>query len=1256
MLFLAAFQSLLFRYSGQADISVGTPIANRNRPEIEGLIGFFVNTLVIRTVFSKDSSFSNILKQVRENSLGAYAYQDIPFEMLVDEIQPERDLSHTPLFQAMFLMQNISEQAILLPELKISTLDMDTKISMFDITLVISEMEDGFFAGVEYNVDLFERTSIERMMNHFERLLEDIVRYPERTPEAIAVISGNETVTYDELNRRANQLAHYLRSQGIGPEALVGVSMDRSTEMMVGLLGILKAGGAYVPLDPSYPSDRLSYVIKDANVRIILTNERVGKHITNTKTQIITVDSDWERISQEGEQNPTDMDISAGNLAYVIYTSGSTGVPKGVMVEHQSVVNHNFAVINDYEITPEDRVLQFATINFDTAVEEIFPTWLAGATLVLRNDDVLLSAEELKSLVETHGITVLNLPTAYWHEWVYELLITNQRLSDSLRLVVIGGEKCLKERYENYLQVGGDACDWLNTYGPTEATIISSLYEPQAELDQLSEVPIGRPIANTRLYILDEYLHAVPVGVRGELCIGGDGVTRGYLNSSISTAKQFVPDPYSVIPGSRMYRTGDLVRYLPDGNIEFSGRVDHQVKVRGFRIEINEIEAVLEQYETIREAVAWVREDDGIKKLIGYIVPDHLENPPIIVDIREYLGNRLPEFMIPTAFVILDELPLKPNGKVDRNALPEPEFKREDLGGDFVAPSNKEEDILVEIWEKVLGTPEGESIGVHDNFFELGGDSILSIQIIARANQAGISITPKDMFEAQTIYKLAKITGREKYIHAEQGVVTGSVPLTPIQHNFFGQELINPHHWNQVLMLDIRSEEDSDAKKREEAVRSQLDQALRHVLIHHDVLRMRFEFDNSSWTQSNADVDENIQFEWVDMSVYEKGERIKIMEEISADYQSTLDINKGPLIRVVYFDFGTSTSSCLLFIIHHLAVDGISWRIILEDFQTAFLQLQNNVQVSLPQKTTSYQYWAQILTDYSRTEEIKHDLDYWVETTKFSNPSLPLDHSNGDNFEESVQNIRIVIDREDTLTLLQEVPKAYNTEITDVLLTALVMTFNKWTRASSLFVNLEGHGREDITIRDTEYVQDKMRIDGIGEALVSIKEQLRKIPNRGFTYGILRYLGPWADELLCDVDGKKLFVQPQVSFNFLGKVDEGMINPSSGADTDQSQNLFLGLSDNNFGPVRSPIDKREHLIDIISSVTNGQLLFEWIFSENYHKRETIQELVDSYVYFLHEITTHCLSRESVAYTPSDFEDVDMDQEDLDAILDELGEF
>jgi non-ribosomal peptide synthase protein (TIGR01720 family) len=533
------------------------------------------------------------------------------------------------------------------------------------------------------------------------------------------------------------------------------------------------------------------------------------------------------------------------------------------------------------------------------------------------------------------------------------------------------------------------------------------------------------------------------------------------------------------------------------------------------------------------------------------------------------------------------------------------------------------------------------------------------------------------MFEAQTIYELALKAGSAREIHAEQGIVTGSVPLTPIQHHFFSQELKNPHQWNQALMLDIRSEEDSDTKKREEAVRSQLEQALQHILIHHDVLSMRFEKDNSNWTQSNADIDEYIPFEWVDMSAYEKGERITRMEEISADYQSTLNISGGPLIRVIYFDFGPSAYSRLLFIIHHLAVDGISWRIILEDFQTVFLQLNNNMQVSLPLKTTSYRYWAKSLIDYSRTEEIKQDLDYWVETTMFSNPPLPHDHSNGENLEESAQNIRIVINREDTLTLLQEVPKAYNTEITDVLLTALVMTFNKWTGVSSIFVNLEGHGREDITMRNTEHVNDKMGIDisrtvgwftslfpirlsvgtmdGIGEALASIKEQLRKIPNRGFTYGILRYLSPWADKLLCDIDGNKLFVQPNVSFNFLGKVDEGMINPSTAADIDRSQDFFLGLSENNFGPVHSPINKRDHLIDIISSVTNGQLRIEWIYSENYYKQETIQELADSYVRFLLEITTHCLSRESVVYTPSDFEDVDMDQEDLDAILDELGE-
>jgi amino acid adenylation domain-containing protein/non-ribosomal peptide synthase protein (TIGR01720 family) len=1349
MTLLAAFQVLLYRYSHETDMNIGTPIANRNREEIESLVGFFVNTLVLRGDLSGNPTFTELLDRVYKTTVEAYDNQDVPFEHLVDELNLERVMSHTPLFQVMFTLQEAPARTIDLTGLSIEPIELDSGTAKYDLIFTMVDRGDILRGVVEYNLDLFKGATIERFVNHFNVLLEGIIEdveipisnlpiltLPEsdillnqwgrgHKPEGLvqfeppgeledeprrqtlhrlferqvklsgqsrAVVEvdpnlGENSLTYDELNKMANQLAHYLIKSGVGQNDLVGLLVERSLDLFIGILGIWKAGAAYLPLDPSYPIDRLNFMLEDAHVQILLSQMSLHGHPLIKKIhgfggetqsdgiRTIYLDEDWGKNFGKESIDNLEIDIGGESLAYVIYTSGSTGKPKGVMIEHHSTINLWMGLSDAiYVHHPGEglRVSLNAPLPFDASVQQLVML-LSGHTLFVIPQEVRLDGSSLLDFIQQTKLDVLDCVPSQLKLLLDAGLLENGDWKPS---VLLPGGEVIDEQIWSRL-VGQDEVDFFNMYGPTECSVDSTICRIMDYPDQPS---IGRPILNGSVYVLDSYLRPVPVGVAGELCIGGAGVGRGYLRRPALSAEKFVPDPYSEnSDGARLYRTGDLVRYRPDGYLEFLGRIDHQVKVRGFRIELGDIEATLLEYQSMKEVAVIVREDKpGEKQLVAYYVreskPQESVESLTIGELRGFLKEKLPDFMIPSIFVTLDSMPLTPNAKIDQKALPQPEGIRPELDTTLVAPSTEVEEKLVNIWADVLGL---DALGIHDNFFELGGDSILSIQIISRARQESIHLTPRDMFEAQTIYELALKAGSAREIHAEQGIVTGSVPLTPIQHYFFGQELVNPHHWNQALMLDIRSEEDSNTKKREEAVRSQFEQALQHILIHHDVLRMRFEFDNSSWTQSNVDIDEYISFEWVDMSAYEKGERIKVMEAMSADYQSTLNINTGPLIRVIYFDLGPSASSRLLFIIHHLAVDGISWRIILEDFQTAFLQLINNAQISLPQKTTSYRYWAQSLIDYSRTEEIKDDLDYWVEATKLSNPPLPLDHSIGENFEESAQNIRIVLDREDTLTLLQEVPKAYNTEITDVLLTALVVTFNKWTGANSLIVNLEGHGREDITIRNTEDVHDKMGIDisrtvgwftslfpirlsaggvdSIGEALVSIKEQLRKIPNRGFTYGILRYLSPWADELLCDIDGNKMFVQPSVSFNFLGKVDEGMINPSTAADTDRSQNLFLGLSENYLGPVHGPLNKREHLIDIISSVTNGQLRIEWIYSENYHKRETIQELADSYVRFLLEITTHCLSRESVVYTPSDFEDVDMDQEDLDAILDELGE-
>jgi len=660
MTLLAAFQTLLYRYTGQSDICVGTPIANRNRSEIEDLIGFFVNMLVLHTDLSGNPSFQELLGRVREVALGAYAHQDLPFEQLVEALQPERSLSHQPLFQVMFVVHDASMTTLELPGLTLSSLEMDSETAKSDLTLSIADGEQGLMGSLEYNTDLFETATITRMLGHFQTLLEGIVANPDqrlsdlplltpaerhtllvewndtqvdypkdvcihqlfeaqvdRTPDAIAVVFEDKQLTYRELNRRANQVAHHLRSLGVGPDTLVGICVERSLEMVVGLLGILKAGGAYVPLDPAYPQERLAFMLEDSQVPVLLTQQRLVEKLPEHQACILCLDTDWELIAQESKENPLS-GVRAENLVYTIYTSGSTGTPKGVLIAHQALVNHSITAAKAYQLQPDDRILQFASISFDVAAEEMFPSWLSGSTVVIRPEQLLVLANFLQFL-EQEKLTVLNLPTSYWYEWVSELSHSAAKLPPTLRLVIVGTEQALPEQLALWQKLVGDSASadsfasrvrWINAYGLTEATIGATIYEPVTcqENQQISCVPIGRPIANTLIYLLDQHLNPTPVGVPGELHISGVGLARGYLNRPELTAEKFIPNPFSQEPGARLYKTGDLARYLPNGNIEFLGRIDHQVKLRGFRIELGEIEAVLKQHPAVQEAVVLVKE------------------------------------------------------------------------------------------------------------------------------------------------------------------------------------------------------------------------------------------------------------------------------------------------------------------------------------------------------------------------------------------------------------------------------------------------------------------------------------------------------------------------------------------------------------------------------------------------------------------------------------------------------------------------
>ncbi|MDZ8224136.1 non-ribosomal peptide synthetase [Nostoc sp. ChiVER01] len=1288
MTLLTAFDILLYRYTGQSDILVGTPIANRDRSEIEGLIGFFVNTLVMRTNLAGDPSFSELLGRVRQITLGAYTHQELPFEMLVEALQPERNLSHTPLFQVMFALQNAPMSKLELAGLTISFLTAESKTTKFDLSLSMYNSGTGLVGVWEYSTDLFDSSTIERMTGHFVTLLEGIVANPKerisqlpmltqveqhqllvewnstqvdypfdkcihelfeeqvkRTPDAVAIIFDNQQLTYQQLNCRANQLAHYLQSLGVKPDTLVGICVERSLLMVVGLLGILKAGGAYVPLDPDYPQERLSFMLEDAQVPVLLTQQQLLEKLPQHQAQVVCLDTDWQSISLSSQDNAI-VQLTVGitkvqttNLAYVIYTSGSTGRPKGVLISHGAIANHCCIIQQAYALVQSDRVLQFASINFDASLEQIFPTLIVGACLILRGSDVWTPTNFQKIILD-FGLSVVNLPTAYWQqlaqEWVKtQVLDTNSKL----RLVVVGGDIILPEYVTQWQQSPMSCVRLVNAYGPTETTITATLFEILPQLSQdinLKKIPIGRPLPNRNIYILDTYLQPVPIGVPGELYIGGVGLAKGYLNLPQLTSEKFIPNPFSTNPNSRLYKTGDLVRYLSDGNIEYLGRIDNQVKIRGFRIELGEIETVLSQHGDVKASCVIVCEDTpGNKRIVAYVVP-HQGQIPTVNQLRSFISGQLPAYMMPHAFVMLESLPLLPNGKVDRRALPAPDFRGE-LEVSFVGPRTPIEGMLAQIWAEVLRL---EQVGIYDNFFELGGDSILSIQIISRAKQIGLHLALKQLFAHQTIAELATVANIVNAIAVEQGLVTGTLPLTPIQHYFFEQNFPEPHHFNQSFLLSVPSDLEPELLK----------QVLQQLLAHHDALRLRFTQYESTWQQIHSAVNDNISFSQIDLSELPESEQQTAIETKAASFQASLNLSEN-LVQVAFFHLGIDKRARLLIVIHHLVVDGVSWRILLEDLQTAYQQLAQGKAIALTAKTTSFKDWSEKLTAYAQSIALKSEVAYWLNESRAAVPSIPVDHTQGANTVASASTVSVSLNEIETRALLQDVPKAYNTQINDVLLTALVLVLAKWTNSSSVLFNLEGHGREDIvdgvdlsrtigwfTTIFPVFVE-LQATENPADALKSVKEELRAIPNKGIGYGLLRYLSQDA-EIAAQVQA---FGQTEISFNYLGQFDQ-LLNTSS----------WMQPASESAGQSQSLQNNRAHLLDINSIIAGERLQIEWIYSTNIHQHATIATLAQDFVKILQGLIAHCSSPESGGYTPSDFPLVNLNQLELDQLLTSLG--
>jgi amino acid adenylation domain-containing protein len=794
---LSSFEIFLHRLTGQEDLVVGIPAAGQAATGMYNLVGHCVNLLPLRTRLDSEQTFSEYLQNRRSAVLDAYDHQQFTFGNLVQKLNLPRDSSRIPLVSVIFnIDQGLEGDQIPFAHLEVEFISNPRASENFELAVNLTEFKDRFILEWEYNTNLFTEQTACRHIEAFETLLSGIVKAPaqriaelpflptadwqkiqkwnanksdyprnatihelfeaqvQRSPDAVAVTFQHQALTYQELNQRANQLANYLKSRGVGPDHLVGICLKRSLEMAIAFLGILKAGAAYVPLDPDYPKDRLEFMVQDSQLQILLTSEDLKSVLSPSDISTVCLDSDWSAIEEASSENPHS-EVSSENLAYVIYTSGSTGTPKGVLIEHKGLVNHCWAIAQEFELSERDRVLQFASISFDIAVEEIFPTWIRGATLVLRPDEVVASISDFLRFIDQEKITILDLPTTYWHTWMSQVELVDEALPDSVRLVVVGGEKASSIAYAAWKQVSGERCRWINTYGPTETTVTATLYDPITSVHQdiSSDIPIGKPIANAEVYVLDRNRQPVIVGMPGELYIGGAGVARGYLNRPELTQERFVPDPFSNHDSAFLYRTGDLVRYLPDGNLTFLGRIDHQVKIRGFRVELGEIEAAMMQHPEVLQSVAIVKEESPEdKRLVGYVVAQS-PSEDLINDLRRSLKQKLPEYMVPVGLVVLETLPLLPNGKVDLKALPAPDYSLSRASNEFVAPQTETEIQVSTIWVEILKL---DRVSLNDNFFELGGHSLLAAQVIARLRKTfSVDISLRNLFEDPTVLGLA---------------------------------------------------------------------------------------------------------------------------------------------------------------------------------------------------------------------------------------------------------------------------------------------------------------------------------------------------------------------------------------------------------------------------------------------------------------------------------------------------------------------
>ncbi|MDC0716420.1 non-ribosomal peptide synthetase [Nannocystis bainbridge] len=1254
MAWYAALAAVLSRYSGQQDFGLGAVVANRQIAGTEGMLGFFTNTVVLRTDLAGDPTFAELLARARRTALDAYEHQALPFDVVVQDQGLARQAGENPLFDVTFFEvtpPTTGAAAGWSPRLGAVPEGVTTAKNALAVS--VQHTAEGTVVEVLYDTTRVSRIAAERLCGHLSTLVTDAAAHPDRrvselelltdeeieklaawndspptdpaarciheliaeqavrAPQAVALEQDGQPLSYGEFEAQVNRLAHHLRALGVGPEVRVALCVQRSFDMVIGLVAILKAGGAFVPLDPSYPPDRLSLLLAEAGAPVLLTHAAIEGRLATPNVTVVRLDVDaaqWASLPT----TPPASGVTLDHANYVVFTSGSTGKPKPVINEHRGLAARVAFQRRHIAVHPGDRILFSAAIAFDGAIVDWMLSLCNGATCVLPSN-ALDAVEGIAECLEHRAITFSFIPPA--------MLRVLRCRAPALRHITLAGDKtspALVAQWAEGRQV-------LNSYGPTEFSIFAA----QAWFDpsRPERFSIGRPVHGVRIHLLDGKMRQVPIGMPGEIHLAGVGLARGYLNRPAMTAERFLPDPFASQPGARMYCTGDLARWNEDGELEFLGRVDHQVKIRGFRVELGEVEAALASHPAVASSVVVAREDSpGSTRLVAYVVAKH--EALTAASLREHLRGDLPDYMLPSAFVFLDALPLSNNGKIDRKALPAPEAMR---GADeaFVAPRTAAERALAEVWSEVLRIA---AVGLHDNFFALGGDSILAIQVVGRAKRAGLHVTVRDMFMHQTVAELVQVARSSSAAVAEQAV-TGTAALTPSQQWFFSKNPEEAHHFNQAWMW-TPSPALSPALVAE---------ALQVVLRQHDALRLRYDHSESGWVQIHAE-DAALPLARIDLSALPPDVRRAAVEASADDLQGSLSLSAGPVARAAWLDLGEQGTRLLL-VVHHLVVDGVSWRILHEDLERVCEALLAGRTPALAAKTTSFRQWSERLHTFVAAGGLSQELDFWRAQCARGITPLPRDREAAPGTVGDSRTVDVELSEAETRALLHDVSAAYRTEINDVLLSALAAALSKFCDTDTVCVTLEGHGREalieDVEVSRTVGWFTSMfpvwltvpATDDPGTLLKGIKEQLRSVPNRGVGYGWLRYAH--SDEAV----RAALSVDPPVVFNYLGQFDMGT----------QGRSMFAPAAEPT-GRTTSSRMALWHALAVNGGVWQGRLRFEWTYSAAIHDEATVARLAARFVASLRRIIDHCAAGEAFGYTPSDFPLARIEQPALDGLF------